>query len=215
MFLSNLLSNGLIYAIIYIVALVICLTIHEYAHALAAYKLGDPTAKLEGRLTLNPLAHLDPVGTIFLLLVGFGWGKPVPINPNYFKKRSDEIIVSLAGICSNLLLAIIIVIPIKIALGNGVDIFSSPLYYLLSLIFIINIILAMFNLLPIPPLDGSHVVEYFLSDESRQTFEAIGPYLLIAYLVFDQYSSNSLLIRAVEAVVKLIAGSNIARLFFG
>lgn len=214
MFLSTILSNGLVYAVLYLLALVVALTIHEFSHAWAASQLGDQTARNAGRLTLNPLKHLDPTGTVFLLLLGFGWGKPVPINPGRFKRKSDEIIVAMAGIFSNLLLATVVIIPVKVALGQGIDVFASPLLYFYSMLFIINIILAVFNLLPIPPLDGSHIVEHFLSFENKLYYESYGPYLLIAYLVIDQFTGTSILLRVIEPVVNFIAGSQIFNLFF-
>ena len=132
MLILSLLNGNVAYALIFITALLISLTIHEFAHALVATKLGDPTAKFEGRLTLNPIAHLDPVGTILLLLVGFGWGKPVPINPRYFKQNSDEVKVALAGIVSNLILAIILSIPLRALLASETGADSSLLVVFLS-----------------------------------------------------------------------------------
>ncbi len=214
MLLFNILSNGIVYAVIYLAALLIAITIHEFAHAWSASILGDQTAKNAGRLTLNPFKHLDPTGTIFLLVLGFGWGKPVPINPGRLKSRFDEIIVAMAGIFSNLLLATVVIIPVKVALNNSVDVLSSPLYYFYAMVFVINIFLAVFNLLPIPPLDGSHIIEYFLSFESRLRFEALGPYLLISYLVFDSLSGSSILMRVVEPLVNFLAGSQVYNLFF-
>lgn len=214
MLILSLLNGNAAYALIFITALLIALTIHEFAHALVATRLGDPTAKLEGRLTLNPIAHLDPVGTIFLLLVGFGWGKPVPINPGYFKKKSDEIKVALAGIVSNLILATILVIPLRALLASGTGADSSLLVVFLSLTVLMNIVLAVFNILPIPPLDGSHVVEYFLSDEAKYQYQLAGPYLLIGFIAFDYLGNTSIIISLVESVVRLIAGSQVSQLFF-
>src|SRR3989338_11315825 len=112
MLLSLISSSGIVIGLITFIfvfaILVFCLTIHEYSHAWVAFKLGDPTAKAMGRLTLNPLAHLDPVGTLLLLLVGFGWGKPVPFNPNYFANpRRSSALVSLAGPASNFIFAVL------------------------------------------------------------------------------------------------------------
>lgn len=214
MLILSLLNGNAAYALIFITALLIALTIHEFAHALVATRLGDPTAKLEGRLTLNPIAHLDPVGTIFLLLVGFGWGKPVPINPGYFKKKSDEIKVALAGIVSNFILATILVIPLRTLLASGTGADSSLLVVFLSLTVLMNIVLAVFNILPIPPLDGSHIVEYFLSDEAKYQYQLAGPYLLIGFIAFDYFGNTSIIISLVESVVRLIAGSQVSQLFF-
>jgi Zn-dependent protease len=142
-------------------ALLIALTVHEYAHARAAVSLGDPTPRLLGRLTLNPVAHLDPIGLIMLWLFKFGWAKPVPINPSYFKNyRQDMLLVSLAGPVSNMLLALLtaflIVILAKMQLLGGGWI------KVLSMTYTYNIILAIFNLVPIPPLDGSKVLASIL-----------------------------------------------------
>lgn len=210
--LLGLLGSDPIYTLFFIIALLTGLTVHEFAHAWVATKLGDPTSKLEGRLTLNPVAHLDPMGTVFLLLVGFGWGKPVPIDPRYFKNKTDEIKVALAGIVVNLALAAIIVVPLKSLLATGAA--ATPLILFLSLLVLFNIILAVFNLLPIPPLDGSHVVEYFLSDEMKNEYQVIGPFLLFG-LIFAQYFLGfSIISNLVEPVVRFIAGNQIANLFF-
>lgn len=144
-------------------AILIGMTVHEWAHAFAAYKLGDPTAKNLGRMTLNPIAHFDIFGFICLLLVGFGWAKPVPINSRNFKHfRRDDIIVSLAGITMNLIVAflfsfIYVLGFTKWGLGTN-EAFTSIFGSILS----INLALAMFNLIPIYPLDGSHVLESLL-----------------------------------------------------
>ena len=147
--------------------LVTCLPIHEYAHAYVAYRLGDPTAKNQGRLTLNPLAHLDPLGAIAMLFAGFGWAKPVPINPYYFKNpKAGMAISSLAGPISNILVAFVLMVAYKLmlysplfSLGIGpVSTLAVVLVYMIQ----INLSLAVFNLLPIPPLDGSRLATYFL-----------------------------------------------------
>ncbi len=144
--------------------------VHEYAHAWTADKLGDPTAGYKGRLTLNPLAHIDLFGGIMILLVGFGWAKPVPVNPGNFKKpRKGMALTALAGPVANLLVAFVAVILFQIYLNTCyiriVNSSSNAYYYLyvaLNYFIVINLNLAIFNLLPVPPLDGSKILSYFL-----------------------------------------------------
>lgn len=152
-----------------VVPVLLALTVHEYAHALAAYRLGDDTAKNQGRLTFNPLAHLDLLGTIVLFFSQiFGWAKPVPFNPGNFKNPvRDTTLVALAGPVSNLITAVAVVILYKaLHFLNVFNFFSTQIAFDLQKIFvlaiIINISLGVFNLLPVPPLDGFKVLSYFL-----------------------------------------------------
>jgi Zn-dependent protease len=140
-------------------AILIAITFHEYAHGWMAYRLGDPTPKFYGRLTLNPLAHLDPIGTLMLLIFRFGWAKPVPINPNNFSNyRRDTVLVSIAGPSANFLLAIIFALIGRIVM----PLYIIPINAFLSISIYVNIALAIFNLIPIPPLDGSKLLLLFL-----------------------------------------------------
>lgn len=204
MLILSLIQNP-IYFVAFIVALLLGFTIHEYAHAWMAFRCGDPTAKIEGRLTLNPFVHLDPLGTLFLLLVGFGWGRPVPINPNNFRKPSDEIKVSVAGIIANLILALIFGIPIRVALLTGHPIDSSIVLSAINIIVDINLVLAVFNILPVYPLDGSHIVEHFLSDHAKVGFRQYGPIILLAVLIFDRVSNYPILYSIMEPLLRVLS----------
>lgn len=188
-----------------ILGLIIGITVHEYAHAYIAYKCGDYTAKYEGRLSLNPLVHLDPLGTLFLFIVGFGWGKPVPINPSFFHKKSDELKVAIAGIVANIIIALILAIPLRIATAMGIFIDESITLQILNLIVELNLILAAFNLIPIPPLDGSHFVEYFLSEDGKASFQRIGPFVLIGVLLYGSISGHSVIYQFIEPVVRFLS----------
>lgn len=137
------------------------LTFHEFAHAWMANKLGDPTAKMMGRLTLNPLKHLDVIGTLALVFFRFGWAKPVPINPDNFKdRRKGTILVSIAGPGSNLLAAIVFGLAFRLVALIPADPYNILVYVLYVLAFAVffNLILAFFNIIPIPPLDGSQIL---------------------------------------------------------
>jgi len=164
-----------------IIIVLIAVSVHEFAHAWAADYLGDPTAKLEGRLTLNPLAHLDPIGTLTLFLFGFGWGKPVPVdNYNLKNPRRDEALISLAGPLSNIILALLVGIifnfsPYKL---------PTTSYQILVNFLAINLGLAYFNLLPFPPLDGSKIFLALLPFEQAVEAEnALSQYGLILLLM--------------------------------
>ena len=167
-------SNLNMASLFWFIALIISLTVHEFAHALTADRLGDPTPRSFGRLSLNPLRHLDPLGTIMLLIARFGWGRPVPIDPyNFRSPRRDELLVALSGPASNFLLAIL------------TSFFSSysPILYILV---VVNLSLAIFNLLPLPPLDGSKILLNLLPPEQSSSwataFDQYGPFLLAALL---------------------------------
>ncbi len=204
MLILQLFNNPLLVAA-FLIGLIIAITVHEYAHALVAYRSGDDTAKIMGRLTLNPLSHLDPLGTIFLLLVGFGWGRPVPTNPRKFSTRSDGIKVALSGIFANLLLATILAFPLRIANIQGINLESNIYLSLLSIIVDLNIILAAFNILPIPPLDGSHVVEYFLSYEAAFQYQRMGPFLLFGLLILDRVGNVSIIYTIMEPIIRIFS----------
>ncbi len=151
-------SDKLIEYFVRIMIILLINPLHECAHAWSAHKLGDDTAKLEGRMTLSPLAHIDPFGGLLLLLFGFGWAKPVPVNPNNFENpRKGMMLTAIAGPLSNLIAAFAGMIALRLYSGN-IEALSDALFYFV----IININLCVFNMIPVPPLDGSRVLTYFL-----------------------------------------------------
>ena len=181
----------------YLFCFISALSVHEWAHAFAAKKYGDDTAESLGRLTLNPLAHIDPLGTIILPLAGaltgfplIGWAKPVPVNPRNFigDVKSANMVIAFAGPLSNIIMCLIscIILAIYIVFGSGLitpDNFFFPLTALIQDFILINAILAIFNLLPLPPLDGAAVVGGFLPDDLGEKYEEfIAPYGLFILL---------------------------------
>lgn len=168
--------------IVFFISLVIGLTVHEFSHAFVADKFGDPTPRVNGRVSLNPLKHLDFFGTIMLFIANFGWGKPVPIDPYNLSKR-EELLVGLAGPASNFLLAIFFAIAVQFLPLNIFLVFIQT-----------NLVLAIFNLLPIPPLDGSKIVLNLLPEEQslkwQEAFDQYGFILLIALLFLPVGGSN-------------------------
>lgn len=159
--------------------LVIAMVIHEYSHARVAYALGDYTPRLQGRLTLNPAAHVDPIGLLMLFVAHFGWAKPVQINPmNFSNPRRDDILVSLAGPASNLIVAFVALI-ILVLMAKFDFPLSEGLLVVFNLIIIYNINFAIFNMLPIPPLDGSHILRNLLPYELARAYEGLERYSFI------------------------------------
>lgn len=174
---------------ILIVPLFISISFHEWAHGYVAYKFGDPTPKLQGRLTLNPFAHLDPIGTLMLFTIGIGWAKPVILNPSHYPDKTKQMLVALAGPASNFLLALIFgFILVFLQLTNSEinsEIFKT-LVTSLNIIIRINLILAIFNMIPIPPLDGSKVLAWMLPERLEYYFLTLESYgfLLILLILF-------------------------------
>ncbi len=183
------------------------ITIHEVCHGYAAYYFGDPTAKSQGRLTLNPIKHIDVVGMLVLFITRMvGWAKPVPVDYRYFKNpRRDMIWVSLAGPASNLILAAISAVILKNTVRFLVGTYFDPLISMGQIMVIINVGLAIFNLIPIPPLDGSHILMGLLPLKTAYSYSRIQPYgfiILLALLftgVVDKVISP--VIRAIAAVL--------------
>jgi Zn-dependent protease len=174
-------------------AILIALTFHEYAHAYVAFRLGDPTAKHMGRLTLNPLAHLDPMGTIMIFLIHFGWAKPVPVDPRYLgNPKRDLMWISAAGPLMNMALALVsgILLRVFMAIGFANTYAGSPASIIFQMLYFslyINLALAFFNLLPIPPLDGSKILAGLLPNRYAHTLymiETKGPMILFGIIMF-------------------------------
>lgn len=173
-----------------LLTLVIALTLHEYAHARAAAFFGDDTPRLAGRLTLNPLRHLDPLGSLMLVVAGYGWAKPVPINPMALRQRSRAavMLVSLAGPFSNLLLAglgSLAYLLLRASAGASSGALNFLNQFLISFV-VLNVTLCVFNLLPVAPLDGEKVLEYLLPEPARGVLYAVRPYgmFILLALVF-------------------------------
>ena len=177
--------------VLLIPALVFSLSFHEFAHAWMAFKLGDNTAARLGRLTLNPMAHLDPVGSIALLLMGFGWAKPVPVDIRYLSNpRNDMVKVAAAGPLSNLLLAVLAALFLRFMFGSGL--LTVQIKSFIIIFMQINITLAVFNLLPVSPLDGSQILSPFIERKfgSNMVYkmEVYGPRLLFFIIIFSMFT---------------------------
>jgi len=160
-------------------AIVLGLTFHEFAHGWVAYRLGDPTPRYLGRLTINPAAHIDPIGLLLLFIAGFGWAKPVPVNPYNFRCdiKQGMLVVALAGPATNMLLAVVAAVVFGMLAGLQLPYFREIMQYIIQ----INVVLAVFNLIPIPPLDGSKILAGVLPGRQGwlDQLERYGPVLLI------------------------------------
>ena len=177
--------------VLLIPALVFSLSFHEFAHAWMAFRLGDNTAARLGRLTLNPMAHLDPIGSIALLLMGFGWAKPVPVDARYLSNpREDMVKVAAAGPLSNLLLAVIAALILRFMFGSGL--LTGQIKSFIIIFMQINITLAVFNLLPVSPLDGSQILSPFIEKKFGidlvYKMELYGPRLLFFIIIFSMFT---------------------------
>lgn len=196
--------------IFFIVALVVAITVHEFAHALVATWQGDNTAKMLGRLTLNPMSHLDPFGTVLLFIAGFGWGKPVPYNPTMLRHGMvSEVWIALAGPAANVIVAFLLALPMRLYILQNQALPDGQIYTFLATVVTLNIFLAAFNLIPIPPLDGSKILYFILnamgvSRVSISKFEQIGPMLLLVVIFADHLIGTSILPRLLEPIIALI-----------
>ena len=178
-------------------ALIVAITIHEFSHAWAAEHLGDPTPRLQGRLTLNPLAHLDPIGTILLILVHFGWGKPVQFDPfNLRNPRRDGALISIAGPISNILLATMCSLILRLPMPMIIAAFLVQLLYM-------NVILAIFNLVPIHPLDGFKIVEGFLPEAQAREWHELERFgvIFLVFLLFPMFGGTAPIVRIISPVI--------------
>ena len=195
-----------------VISMVVALTIHELAHGWTAFQLGDDTAQRAGRLTLNPLKHLDPLGSLMILFAGFGWAKPVPFDPYAVTRRTPAgvMLVAAAGPISNLLMAIVASIPFQTGLLNsalasgGLLLYARP--FLATFIYL-NLILLFFNLLPVSPLDGEKVLTYFLPPSGQATMARLRPYgpmLLILLMVVGRGIFNVVIGTPVNQLFQLL-----------
>jgi Zn-dependent protease len=181
--------------------ILLALTFHEYAHAYAAYRYGDDTAKQNGRLTLNPLRHLDPLGTIMIFIVHFGWAKPVPVNPYRLRNpKKDMLWISAAGPLANMVLALASGLLIRVLLNSGVipggHTAAGLLFFMVVMSLQINLALAIFNILPIAPLDGSKILAGLLParhEKQIHYLQRYGPFILIGLILIGQVTGVSVL----------------------
>jgi Zn-dependent protease len=210
-------ENLLLKISIMLVPALLAITVHEVSHGWMADRCGDPTARLLGRLTLNPRHHLDPLGTILLLVVGFGWAKPVPVNfANLDHPRRDMIWVSLAGPVSNFALAIACGLLLRLVmLGGGgtgvVAAFVEPVALMAAFGLYINIILGLLNLIPVPPLDGGRVLTGLLPPRQAEAFARVEPFgmIIVLLLLFFTDFWKLLVLPVVELLAGLLAGPQI------
>ena len=197
-FFDNLITQFLLIA----PALIISVTIHEFMHGFVSDKLGDPTPRNAGRLTLNPIKHLDPVGTIMIFIVRFGWGKPMPIDPKYYKNpRMGMMYSALAGPLSNFVVAFLVGYYIRLTGIQPDTLFHASIFY----VAIISVFLGVFNLIPIPPLDGSKVLAAFLPESLLKTYNSLEGYgILVIFLGFYFLGAGRLLVPLASSVAKLL-----------
>ena len=186
-------TDWLLYKILLLPGIIIGLSFHEFAHAWTAYKLHDPTPKMQGRVTINPIAHIDWLGFAALLFCGFGWGQPVEINPNNFRnRRRDEFIVSIAGVTMNLIVAVVFSVIAKIlvmVMGNGIySGLGEIIWNIVIYVIMINFVLMIFNLIPVPPLDGFSIIGEVFNLKTTDLYWNLyryGNLILFALIIFN------------------------------
>ena len=202
--------------------ILLSLTVHEYFHGWTANKLGDPTAKMRGRLTLNPIAHLDILGTILMFVVGFGWAKPVPIDPRNFKDpKKDTILVAIAGPLSNLVMALAAGLALRYMIPRMVsgEISSEGVYPVIAIILVLTLIygiaLAVFNMIPIPPLDGSRVLYGLLPNRYAYAYSRFEPYGVIFLFILFIFGGGifKYLLMPVSYISVMLSGYNYSTLW--
>ena len=191
----------------FIIAIILGITVHEFMHAYAAHRLGDDTARLLGRLSLNPMAHLDPFGTLLIVLAGFGYGKPVPFNESRLRSSLGVAMVALAGPVANVALAALCAVPLRFDSAGALgDVYPR----ILEAIVLWNCVLAIFNLVPIPPLDGSNVVYGLLPPRQQwswRTFQQYGPFLLLFVLLLAPQILSALVFTPALALARFLVGA--------
>lgn len=202
------LSSNPLGFLFWLAALAAAITIHEFAHAWAAERLGDPTPRLMGRLTLNPLAHLDPLGTLMLLIARFGWGKPVQFDPfNLRHPRRDSALISLAGPVSNLILATACAMVLRFLFAYRISLIATVLIAFLHPLIVLNVVLAVFNLIPIHPLDGFKIVGGMLSEtHARQWAELEGYGILFLILLIIPLGGASPISQLISPIINALLG---------
>ncbi len=205
LFADNLSLDRLIAAVI---ALLVGLTFHEFSHALLADELGDHRPRAMGRLTLNPLAHIDPIGALMLIIAGFGWAKPVMVNPYALRNgRSGMAIVAAAGPAANLAVAVVFAVVFRVLEMAGFG--SGFALSLVENVVLLNVLLALFNFIPIPPLDGYNIALAFLPPRTAMTFQRYAPYgiLVLLLLILLPNSPLGLLFGAVLGITRALLGA--------
>lgn len=199
--------------LLFLIPLILSLSVHEWAHAWSAWRLGDDTAALEGRMTLNPISHIDPLGTLLLPLMGvpFGWAKPVPVNPLRFRReitiRRGMLLVAAAGPISNVIIAAICMVLLALSSRFTIPASLAATPDLLVTLVLLNVILAVFNMFPVPPLDGSKVADSLMPERLRPAWERFcdfGPAALIALIVLPNLIGGGPIHWAVEATYWLM-----------